>query len=164
MNKIKQQAKQLSKLLPKITRNLRVAPLIEEVKPGLTTSQLMILIILKDMKGVALPVGKLAQELSVSFPAVSGIVDRLHKDQLIEKIRSKHDRRVILVKLSDTGEKIIIKLLNTIEGILFNVLKKISEKERKTFIIAIERVFEFSVTLSKNDNNKNIFLSKNITV
>ena len=52
MNKLNQQAKDISMLLPKIIRNLRITPLIGAVKPGLTASQLMVLFILKDMKNI----------------------------------------------------------------------------------------------------------------
>lgn len=149
MNELKNQTKRISKLLPKIARNLRVARLIDEVKPGLTTSQLMVLLILKD-KETALPVGKLAQQLSVSFPAVSGIVDRLYKEKLVERKRSSQDRRLVLVKLTNTGKEVVEKLLKAFEELLINVLKKIPEAERKTITKAVERVFEFSIALSKD--------------
>ncbi len=160
MDSLTLQTKQMSKLLPKIVRDLRIARLIDEVKPGLTTSQLMILLILKDTKGVPLPVGKLAQELSVSFPSVSGIVDRLHKEKLIERSHSRKDRRLVLVKLTDTGKDIVEKLLNDFEKLLFNVLEKMPETERRTVMKAIEKVFEFSAALSKNAYNKGSSLSE----
>lgn len=165
MDDLKQQTKNTLELLPKIARNLRIAPLIDEVKPGLTTSQLIILLILNDTKGVPLPVGKLAQELAVSFPAVSGIVDRLHKEKLIERSHSKQDRRLVLVKLTGTGEEMVEKLLKTFEDLLSNVLKKMSKSERQTIVKAVERVSEFSITLSKNaHNDKNTSLSETVTV
>ena len=154
MDNLKQQTKYTLELLPKIARNLRIAPLIDEVKPGLTTSQLMILLILKDTKDVPLPIGKLAQELSISFPAVSGIVNRLHKEKLIERIHSRQDRRLVLVKLTDTGKDVVEKLLNDFKKLLFNVLEKMPETERRTAMKAIEKVSEFSAALSKDAYNK----------
>ncbi len=160
MNILTQQTKQIAGLLPKIARNLQIAPLIDEVKPGLTTSQLIVLLILKDMNGVAIPVGKLSQELAISFPAVSGIIDRLHRDKLIERSHSRQDRRIVLVKLSDTGKDIVEKLLNTFENLIFNVLGKIPETDRQVITKAIVRVFNFSIALSKNDHGENVHLSK----
>lgn len=165
MNILTQQTKQIAGLLPKIARNLQIAPLIDEVKPGLTTSQLIVLLILKDMNGVAIPVGKLSQELAISFSAVSGIIDRLHRDKLIERSHSRQDRRLVLVKLTGTGEKMVEKLLKAFEDLLSNVLKKMSESERQTIVKAVERVSEFSITLSKNaHNDKNIPLPEAVTV
>jgi len=119
----------------------------------------MVLLILKDMKNVAMPIGKLAQELAVSFPSISGIIDRLHRDKLIERSRSRQDRRLVLVKLTDTGKELVEKLLKDFEKLLFNVLENISEAEQETIIKAIQRVFEFSIALSKNAYNKNSCLS-----
>jgi len=157
MDELKRQTKQIS-------RNLRIARLIDEVKPGLTTSQLMVLLILKDMKDIGLPIGKLAKELAVSFPSVSGIIDRLHREKLIERIRSRQDRRLVLVKLTDTGKEIVEKLLKALEELIFSILERMPEKERKTITKAVERVFEFSIALFKDAHNEDVPLSKDVTV
>jgi len=163
MNNLEQKTKHTLELLPKIARNLQIAPLIDKVKPGLTTSQLMVLLILKDMKNVAMPIGKLAQELAVSFPSISGIIDRLHRDKLIERSRSRQDRRLVLVKLTDTGKELVEKLLKDFEKLLFNVLENISEAEQETIIKAIQRVFEFSIALSEDAHGKEVSLPETAT-
>lgn len=85
------QTKHISGLLPKIARNLQVAHF---------------------------PVGKLSRELAISFPSVSGIVDRLHKEKLLEKSSSNRDHRLVLVKLTNTGKDIVERLLKVPDGIL----------------------------------------------
>ena len=160
MNNLTLQTKQISELLPKIARNLQIARLIDEVKPGLTTSQLMILLILRDKENATLPVGKLAQQLSISFPAVSGIIDRLYKEKLVERKRSSKDRRLVLVKLTTAGKEIVEKLLKAFEDLLFDVLKKIPKTERKAITKAVKRVFEFSIALSEDAHNRNVSLAE----
>lgn len=152
MDKLKQQTKHISELLPKVARNLRIAPLIDEVKPGLTTSQLMVLLILKDIKDTALPVGKLAEELAVSFPSVSGIIDRLHKEKLIKRFHCKQDRRLVLVKLTTTGNEVVEKLIDAFEKLIQTVLKEMPITEQKSIVKAIETVFTFSTVLSKTSS------------
>jgi DNA-binding MarR family transcriptional regulator len=149
MDSLTLQTKQISKLLPEIARNLRIARLIDDVKPGLTTSQLMILLILQDKEDTPLSVGKLAEQLSVSFPSVSGIIDRLYKEKFVERKRSTEDRRLVLVELTSAGKVTVAKLLNAFEKLLFDVLKNMPETERKTIVRAAEKVTEFSTTLSK---------------
>jgi len=159
MSEINYQTKQMAELLPQIARNLRFAPLMNKIKPGLTTSQLMILLILRDTNGIALPIGKLAQELAISFPAVSGIVDRLYKQRLIKRVHSRQDRRVVLVKLSNAGKKTIDKLPKVFEELLSNTFAKIPFAEQKTISKAVKKVFEFSTVLSQNNHKENISLS-----
>lgn len=150
MNKINQQVKYISKLLPKIARNLRIAPLIDAVKPGLTTSQLMILLVLRDIKDAALPIGNLTQELAISFPSVTGIIDRLYKENLVERTHSEQDRRLVLVKLTAEGREIADKLMKSFEELLFTVFEKLPETEQKSIMKSIESVFTFSDILSKS--------------
>lgn len=157
------QTKRIGELLPKIAGNLRITRLIDEVKPNLTTSQLMILLILKDKGDTALPVGKLVQQLSVSFPTVSGVVDRLCRENLVERKRSNQDRRLVLVKLTRAGKETVEKLLEAFEDLLFAVLKKIPETERKVITQSIERVFEFSTALSKNVHGEEALLPEAAT-
>jgi len=154
--------KQISELLPKIAINLRVARLIDEIKPGLTTSQLMVLLTLREKKDIAVPVGSLAEQLSVSLPAVSGIVDRLVKEKLIKRRRSSEDRRLVLVELTNAGKKMVEKLLKAFERLLFDVLKKIPEAEWETIMKAIKRVFEFSIALSEDAHGKEVSLPETV--
>ena len=152
MNSLKHQVKRISELLPKIVRNLRIARLIEGVKPGLTTSQLMVLLILKGTKKFPIPVGKLVQELAVSFPTVSGIVDRLYHENLVERISSESDRRLVLLKLTEEGTKVIDKLQKALEQILIKVLRKMNPAEQKAITEAAEKIFEFSLMLTTGEN------------
>jgi len=155
MSELTSQVKKISQLLPKIARNLRVAPLIDEVKPGLTPSQLMVLLILKGTEATPLPVGRLAQELAVSFPTISGVVDRLCREKLVERIASKDDRRLVLLRLSKEGKKVVDRLQKALEDLLQSVLEKMTEAEQKAITKATETVFEFSLVLSK-DVSKNV--------
>jgi len=158
MDELKQQTKHIREVLPKIAMNLRIARLIDEVKPGLTTSQLMLLLILKDKKDTAFSIGDLAQHLSVTLPSASGIVDRLHKEKLVERKRSGQDRRLVLVKLTNTGKETVKKLLEAFEKLIFSILKKMPEAEREIITKAVERVFEFSIALSKDAQGEEVSL------
>jgi DNA-binding MarR family transcriptional regulator len=148
MDSLTLQTKQISKFLPKIARNLRIARLIDDVKPGLTTSQLMTLLILQNKEDTPLSVGKLAERLSVSFPSASGIIDRLYKEKFVERKRSSEDRRLVLVELTDAGKATVAKLIGAFEKLLFDVLKNMPETERATIVRAAERVSDFSKHLS----------------
>jgi DNA-binding MarR family transcriptional regulator len=46
-------------------------------------------------------VSDLSEKLGLSNSTVSGIVDRLEKQDLVERVRSEEDRRVVYVCLSD---------------------------------------------------------------
>ena len=50
---------------------------------------------------------ELAKAMNLSFPATTGLVDRLVKHRLIRRWREAKDRRVVSVAVTDKGKKVI---------------------------------------------------------
>ena len=55
----------------------------------------------------ALSVGDLAQALGVTQPGVTRLVTRLEADGIVESVRSREDRRVRTVRLTETGRQLV---------------------------------------------------------
>lgn len=51
--------------------------------------------------------GDVARELKLTKPAISALVARLSKNQLIEKTQSEEDRRIFYLHVTDKGKQII---------------------------------------------------------
>ena len=68
-------------------------------QPELTQPQMLVLTALCE-EG-AMPISRLARYIGSANSTVSGIVDRLEKMKLVERIRSEDDRRVIYVGLTE---------------------------------------------------------------
>jgi MarR family transcriptional regulator, organic hydroperoxide resistance regulator len=71
---------------------------------GLTTPQYQLLLAAVQNSDVTL--GGLSEQLNCSRGNVTGIVDRLERDEWLKRERSTDDRRVITVKLTDKGERV----------------------------------------------------------
>ena len=54
-----------------------------------------------------LPMSRLAELLDVSLPNVTGIVDRMVERGLVERGRDADDRRVVTVKVTESGHRTI---------------------------------------------------------
>jgi len=65
---------------------------------GITMPQSSVLGML--MKNGEMKITELSNKLTLSSSTVSGIVDRLEKQQLVERSRSEEDRRIVYVKAS----------------------------------------------------------------
>ena len=72
---------------------------------GLTMPQLrlMYLLYLRDGR----PVGELAEEMSVRPATMTGLTDRLVRQELIERRGDAEDRRVVRVVLTDEGRRVL---------------------------------------------------------
>lgn len=94
--------------------------------------------------------GDVARELKLTKPAISVMVQRLIKNDLVEKLRSSEDKRVYYLVLTEKGNKIIqgdyalynnlsdeiVKLLSKeqlydIEGLLTILVNQLKERQSR---------------------------------
>lgn len=87
---------------------------------GLTGPQSEALRIL-DSEG-SISSAELSRKLYVTPSNITGIIDRLEKKELVERIRKPEDRRVSLVALTDKGHMLYQSLPASIEGKLISGL------------------------------------------
>lgn len=151
MKEVTGQARRIAALMPQIARNLRLAALVESVRHGLTTAQLMALFILRDAGGDGLPVSQLAHDLGVSVPTVTGIADRLVDSGMLKRVHSETDRRVVLLGLSREGLRVAEKLWGVLEELITRILRDMSPEARRAIGDAVEQVFELSQQVRKEE-------------
>ena len=77
---------------------------------GLTTSQYNVLRILRGSHPTTLTCGDVGERMIARDPDVTRLVDRLAKRGLVERIRSRRDRRVVDVGITDTGLAVVREL------------------------------------------------------
>ncbi|TGG87990.1 MarR family winged helix-turn-helix transcriptional regulator [Geotoga petraea] len=99
---------------------------------NLTSSQVMVIAILSHRK--EMKTSELSKELGLSNSTVSGIVDRLEEKKLIERIRSKEDRRVIKVRVNKEFKTSMASKYMDVEEKITNIINK-SPKEDIDFIL-----------------------------
>lgn len=131
-------------LIPQMAKNLRIPALIDGVYEGLTTSQLLILLLLDETDKPAVSMSEIAAELAVSLPTVTGLVDRLVREGLVVRYPSDEDRRMVLVRLARSGRRVIRRVLRALDDLVHQVLATTSEAERESLVLATERVFELA--------------------
>lgn len=86
----------------------RLAPALDAAlrERGLTAAQLNALLVLRHAGGVGLRMGELGQRLVVSKANVTGLIDRLERQGLVER-HALADRRATLVRLSPAGRRLV---------------------------------------------------------
>lgn len=94
---------------------------------GVTGPQLWLLKILHVEDGT--PVGELSQKMFLHISTVSSIINRLEEKGYIERKRTKTDRRLVLIHLTEKGQKIITRAPEPAQGKLLHGLQNLSQKE-----------------------------------
>ena len=94
---------------------------------GLTMSQLRVLHILNADPGMT--AGNLAERLGVRPSTVTGIVDRLVKQDLVERRSDPEDRRVVRNLLTVRGTEVLSDLARAGREYIMNILEPLSNEE-----------------------------------
>lgn len=109
---------------------------------GITVGQTFILFDLLDHDGSA--VKDIAERVQVDSPAVTGFVDRLIREELVDRTVDRDDRRVMKINLTPKGKELAITLLPVAQ----NLNKKIEQlvgKEQIAKLLEILDIIEETV-------------------
>lgn len=74
-------------------------------------------------------ISDLSEKLSLSNSTVSGIIDRLEKQKIVERIRSEEDRRVVFVRLTEEFKKNSEKVFKQVEEYIAEKINRASPEE-----------------------------------
>ena len=105
---------------------------------GLTTSQFFMLIALYEENGIL--ISKLAEKVALDKATLTGIIDRLERDGLVERKNDPKDRRAIRVYLSKKAETMREKLLDIYHKNNTRFLSVLSPDERVVFERVVEKL------------------------
>lgn len=79
-------------------------------------------------------ISDLSEKIGLSNSTVSGIIDRLEKQGMVERMRSSEDRRVVYVKVTDEFKKNAEKYFCEIEKRFDVIISKATEEELETIL------------------------------
>lgn len=83
------------------------------------------------------PMSRVAEKYMLTKAGLTSIIDRLEEKNLVKRVRSEEDRRVIYVELTDKGREKLAESRKIFQEVLANFMRKISEDEIKE----LERIF-----------------------
>jgi DNA-binding MarR family transcriptional regulator len=104
----------------------------------LTFPQAMVLTALQE--DGEMPISHLAEYTGSANSTVSGIVDRLEKLELVKRVRSDEDRRVIYVALTDKYRAALQSEQPNVNDCFSGVLEKLTEEERAGIAAVLDKL------------------------
>ncbi|MED4585221.1 MarR family winged helix-turn-helix transcriptional regulator [Brevibacillus choshinensis] len=129
----------MERLQEAVRSTMRVlGPQLSEPVFGLTGPQFYILHQL-DLKGKC-TVGELADSMAVKPSAITAMIDRLDKHEFVVRDRDDHDRRVVHIRLTESGRNTLSQVKKYRHGILKHYLSHLTPEELESMIQVFEKL------------------------
>lgn len=135
---IEEQIRRLEELGPVLVRGLQLVGSPGAFGGEISFSQFLILQTLYEKE--ALRMNELALILGVSKANVTGLVDRMVRARLIERMRSDDDRRVVFVSLSPRGRRVAQRMINSQRREWRRVMEGIPPHNLQIFLDSLEQL------------------------
>ena len=127
----------LDEMLPHMVRRMH-HELAQCLQLGITANQF---IVMKMIAGRGrMTVSEVAEAINVSLSAVTSLVERLHRAGMIERHRSRDDRRVVWLVLTEKGAEVVDMCKAGRQRIIQRYIGCLEEKEIKFLIEIYEKV------------------------
>jgi DNA-binding MarR family transcriptional regulator len=133
-------AKELFKLIPHIVRGMfsRQADVLGQGK--ITLPQFFSLDLL-DSRG-PLKMKDIAEELNISLPAATGLVNRLVILKLVKRVYDAKDRRVIYITLTSKGKEMIAEIRAKRIKAIEQIFGQLTDKERSDYLKILRKLMK----------------------
>jgi DNA-binding MarR family transcriptional regulator len=109
-----------------------------ECQTGITGPQLWAIKIISDLSPIK--VSDLASRMYLNPATVVGILDRLELRGFVVRVRSKEDRRVVEVELTDDGKKLVKRAPRIAQGLLVEGLERLTLNKLQGISSSLEEV------------------------
>ncbi len=89
--------------------------------------------------------------MNIKESSVARLLDRMERDELVERVKNENDKRITNLKLTDKGKEYRIKLLPEGEKFQDLLYKNISDEEIEIFTAVLYKMVN---NLNENKDNK----------
>lgn len=141
---------QIDEVLGLMRRLVRERRMRDPLATNLTGPQIHVLANL-GVNGKPMPMNELAHQINASSPAMTGIIDRLERQGLVQRDRDDADRRVVLISLTDEGRAAVAVFEADARSKITRLLSCLTPDERCSFVHLIGRIVDVMSTASSSE-------------
>jgi DNA-binding MarR family transcriptional regulator len=118
-------------------------------RADLTGPQLTVVKILEQIGDLSL--SELSERIRAQNSTVTGIIDRMEREGLVMRERSREDRRVVYIKLSPKGKKLAEEIPVEPMVVFKGALESLSGQEMKDLMRILTKIAKRVRTIVKNE-------------
>lgn len=131
-------AKRLLSIIPDMLRGFTKRQKNELTRGIISLPQLTILEYLQRKNNCIM--SDIAELISVSMSAATGLADRMIKNGLLKRSRSGEDRRIVKITITSKGRRVAKSVMQHRAKMIKRMFGKISASDRKKYLKILEKV------------------------
>lgn len=85
-------------------------------------------------------IGDLSNKMYLAFSTTTDLVDRMEKNELVQRVRDEQDRRVVRIHLLSEGERIIQEVIEQRQNYLRDLLQDFEVDEAQELLKLLEKL------------------------
>jgi DNA-binding MarR family transcriptional regulator len=147
---LKDQIDEVLGLMRRLVRERRMRDPLADLHTNLTGPQIHVLANL-GVAGVPMPMHELAHQINASSPAMTGIIDRLERQGLVQRVRDDDDRRVVLISLTEDGRAAVAVFESDARTKITRLMSALTHDERCSFVHLIGRIVDVMSSASSSE-------------
>lgn len=120
----------------------------ENILLNCTKNEMLVLILL--YRGAQVNMTQIADYLSIPLNTATGIVTRMEKKAMVERVRSMEDKRVVTIVLTDAGKKQINEMISAFIHYGQSIITALSVEELTT----LGMIFDKVIRILQDESNK----------
>ena len=87
-------------------------------------------------------IGELSNKMYLAFSTTTDLIDRMEKNELVQRVRDEQDRRVVRIHLLEEGERIIQEVIEKRQQYLEEVLKQFEPEQVANLSTLLEKLHQ----------------------
>lgn len=103
---------------------------------------------------------EIAEYISSPLNTATGVISRLEKKKMVERVRSDEDRRIINIVLTDEGKLFMEQEMSIIGGYVSEIYQVLTEEEKASVMSIFNKVLK--IITQKSTNGPDIIQDKKI--
>ncbi|MBU1487172.1 TolC family protein, partial [bacterium] len=134
-------------LLPQIMKRLFFGGRQKQEHPEITIAQIRTLHVLMENDNCTM--GELSDRASVTLGTMTNTVNRLVRNKLVKRTRSAKDRRLVQVRLTETGKAIIEEHQQRCKEQLAEAIQRLEEEDQERLLTAFSDIYSIVIKIEK---------------
>ncbi|MPN16773.1 hypothetical protein SDC9_164119 [bioreactor metagenome] len=87
-------------------------------------------------------IGELGEKMYLAYSTATDLIDRMERNELVQRIRDNNDRRVVRLQILDKGEKLVDEVIARRKQYLAGILVEVNEEDRMHLLESLKRLDE----------------------